>query len=155
MILCICSPKFARGARLVLVGSGPERAEALSIAHSLGVDDSVTSLATAKNPEEIIGAADVFLLASEYEGFGQSGLEALACGVPVVATHVGGIPEWLTPEVGRLVQFGDLEAFAQAVIELLTPSDHEQMSTLAEAMSRPTSAQNELSANMSKFIGWL
>lgn len=120
-------------ARLVLVGSGPERAEALSIAHSLGVDDSVTSLATAKNPEEIIGAADVFLLASEYEGFGQSGLEALACGVPVVATHVGGIPEWLTPEVGRLVQFGDLEAFAQAVVELLTSSDLEQMRTLARS----------------------
>jgi N-acetyl-alpha-D-glucosaminyl L-malate synthase BshA len=106
--------------RLVLLGSGPERAEALSIAHSLGVDDAVTSLATAQNPEAVIGAADVFLLASEYEGFGQSGLEALACGVPVVATRVGGIPEWLTPEVGRLVAFGDLEAFAQAVIELLS-----------------------------------
>lgn len=114
-------------ARLVLVGSGPERAEALSIAHSLGVDDSVTSLATAKNPEEVIGAADVFLLASEYEGFGQSGLEALACGVPVVATKVGGIPEWLTPEVGRLVEFGDLEAFAETVVELLTSPDLLQM----------------------------
>jgi N-acetyl-alpha-D-glucosaminyl L-malate synthase BshA len=114
-------------ARLVLVGTGPERAEALSIAHSLRVDDSVTSLATAKNPEAIIGAADVFLLASEYEGFGQSGLEALACGVPVVATRVGGVPEWLTPEVGRLVEFGDLEAFAQAVVELLTSPQLEQM----------------------------
>ena len=107
-------------ARLVLVGTGPERAEALSIAHSLGVDDSVTSLATVRNPEKVIGAADVFLLASEYEGFGQSGLEALACGVPVVATRVGGVPEWLTPEVGRLVEFGDLEAFSHAVVELLT-----------------------------------
>ncbi|GEM84584.1 N-acetyl-alpha-D-glucosaminyl L-malate synthase BshA [Meiothermus hypogaeus] len=114
-------------ARLVLVGTGPERAEALSIAHSLGVDDSVTSLATAKNPEEVIGAADVFLLASEYEGFGQSGLEALACGVPVVATRVGGIPEWLTPEVGRQVEFGDLEAFAQAVVELLSSPHLAQM----------------------------
>jgi len=114
-------------ARLVLVGSGPERAEALSIAHNLGVDDSVTSLATAKNPEEVIGAADVFLLAAEYEGFGQAGLEALACGVPVVATRVGGIPEWLTPEVGRLVEFGDLEAFAQAVVELLTSPNLAQM----------------------------
>jgi len=114
-------------ARLVLVGTGPERAEALSIAHSLGVDDHVTSLATAKNPEEVIGAADVFLLASEYEGFGQSGLEALACGVPVVATKVGGIPEWLTPEVGRLVEFGDLEAFSQAVVELLVSPSLAQM----------------------------
>lgn len=114
-------------ARLVLVGSGPERAEALSIAHSLGVDDSVTSLATAKHPEEIIGAADLFLLASEYEGFGQSGLEALSCGVPVVATRVGGIPEWLTGEVGRLVEFGDLEGYAQTVVELLTSGELPEM----------------------------
>lgn len=123
-------------ARLVLVGSGPERAEALSIAHNLGVDDCVTSLATAKNPEEIIGAADVFLLASEYEGFGQSGLEALACGVPVVATRVGGVPEWLTPEVGRLVPFGDLEAFAQAVVELLTSPDLERMRSSARSYAQ-------------------
>jgi L-malate glycosyltransferase len=114
-------------ARLVLVGTGPDRADALGIAHSLGVDGHVTSLATAKNPEEAIGAADVFLLASEYEGFGQSGLEALACGVPVVATQVGGIPEWLSPEVGRMVKFGDLEAFADATTELLTSPNLPQM----------------------------
>jgi N-acetyl-alpha-D-glucosaminyl L-malate synthase BshA len=114
-------------ARLVLVGTGPERAEALSIAHSLGVDDGVTSLATAKKPEEIIGSADAFLLASEYEGFGQSGLEALACGVPVIATRVGGIPEWLIPEVGRLVEFGDLEGFSHAVVEVLTAPGRAQM----------------------------
>ena len=115
------------GARLVLVGTGPERADALSVAHSLGVDDSVTSLATVKNPEEVIGSADLFLLASEYEGFGQSGLEALACGVPVVATKVGGIPEWLTPEVGRLVEFGDLEGYANTVLDLLGSSKLPQM----------------------------
>ncbi|RDI96442.1 N-acetyl-alpha-D-glucosaminyl L-malate synthase BshA [Meiothermus sp. QL-1] len=128
-------------ARLVLLGTGPERAEALSIAHNLGVDDGVTSLATAKNPEEVLGAADLFLLASEYEGFGQSGLEALACGVPVVATRVGGIPEWLTPEVGRLVEFGDLEGFAQAVVELLTseklPAMREAARAYAEAHFHP------------------
>jgi glycosyltransferase involved in cell wall biosynthesis len=112
---------------MVLVGTGPERAEALSIAHSLSVDGSVTSLATGKNPEEIIGSGDAFLLASEYEGFGQSGLKALACGVPVVATRVGGIPEWLTLEVGRLVDFGDLETFANAVLELLTSPGLSQM----------------------------
>jgi len=123
-------------ARLVLVGTGPERAEALSIAHSLGVDDSVTSLATVRNPEEIIGAADLFLLASEYEGFGQSGLEALACGVAVVATRVGGIPEWLTPEVGRLTEFGDLEGYAHTVVELLTSGQLPQMREAARSHAR-------------------
>lgn len=119
-------------ARLVLVGTGPERADALSVAHSLGVDDSVTSLATIKNPEEVIGSADLFLLASEYEGFGQSGLEALACGVPVVATRVGGIPEWLTPEVGRLVEFGDLEGYAHTVVDLLASPELPKMRQAAQ-----------------------
>ena len=114
-------------AKLVLVGTGPQRADALRVAHSLGVDDSVTSLATAKRPEEIIGAADLFLLTSEYESFGQSALEAVACGVPVVATRVGGIPEWLTPEVGRLVEFGDLEAFANTAVDLLISGELPQM----------------------------
>lgn len=123
-------------ARLVLVGTGPERADALSVAHSLGVDDSVTSLATAKNPEEVIGSADLFLLASEYEGFGQSGLEALACGVPVVATKVGGIPEWLTPEVGRMAEFGDLENYANTVVDLLTSGKLPEMKAAAREYAR-------------------
>ncbi len=123
-------------ARLVLVGSGPERADALRVAHALGVDDSVTSVATTASPEEVIGAADLFLLSSEYESFGQSALEALACGVPVVATNVGGVHEWLTPEVGRLVEFGDLEAYAQTVLELLASPSLPQMRQTARAYAQ-------------------
>lgn len=114
-------------ARLVLVGSGPERADAMRIASTLGVDESVSSITTTAAPEEVIGAADLFLLTSEYESFGQSALEALACGVPVVATKVGGIPEWLNPDVGRLVEFGDLEGYAQEVVELLLDPELPQM----------------------------
>ncbi|WP_337870352.1 hypothetical protein [Meiothermus sp.] len=95
----------------------------------LGVDDCVTSLATAINPEAINGAANVFLLASEHEGFGQSGLEALA-------TRVGGVPEWLTPEVGRLVEYGDLEAFSQAVVQLPTSPDLKQMRASARSYAQ-------------------
>lgn len=114
-------------ARLVLVGSGPERADAMRIANTLGVDERVSSITTTAAPEEVIGAADLFLLTSEYESFGQSALEALACGVPVVATKVGGIPEWLTPEVGRLVEFGDLEGYAEEVVALLLDPDLPEM----------------------------
>ena len=61
----------------------------------------------------------LFLLASEEESFGQAALEALASGVPVVATAVGGVAEVVTPEVGRLVELGDLEALAEAALDLL------------------------------------
>ena len=98
---------------------GPEEGEAKRVAEELGVERWVTFHPPTPHPEEILGAADLFLLASEEESFGQAALEALASGVPVVATAVGGVPELVRPEVGRLVELGDLEGFAQAVLDLL------------------------------------
>ncbi len=106
-------------ARLLLLGTGPEEEEARRVARLLGVERWVTFHPPTPRPEEIMGAADLFLLASEEESFGQAALEALASGVPVVATAVGGVPELVTPEVGRLVELGDLEGFAEAVVDLL------------------------------------
>ncbi|MDM7324583.1 MAG: glycosyltransferase, partial [Thermus sp.] len=100
-------------------GKGPEEGEARRVAEELGVQPWVTFHPPTPHPEEILGAADLFLLASEEESFGQAALEALASGVPVVATAVGGVPELVRPEVGRLVDLGDLESFAEAVLELL------------------------------------
>lgn len=66
-----------------------------------------------------INAADVVILPSLSEGFPSIITETLACGRPVVANNVGGIPERITKEVGLLVQSGDLKAFAGAFIEAL------------------------------------
>lgn len=107
-------------ARLLLLGKGPEEGEARRVAEELGVERFVTFYPPTPHPEEILGAADLFLLASEEESFGQAALEALASGVPVVATAVGGVPELVRPEVGRLVELGDLEGFAEAVLDLLS-----------------------------------
>nr|WP_277621261.1 N-acetyl-alpha-D-glucosaminyl L-malate synthase BshA [Thermus arciformis] len=114
-------------ARLLLLGKGPEEAEARRVAEELGVAPWVTFHPPTPHPEEVLGAGDLFLLASEEESFGQAALEALASGVPVVATAVGGVPELVTPEVGRLVELGDLEGFAQAVLELLESPDLKRM----------------------------
>lgn len=107
-------------ARLLLLGKGPELPEAKRVARELGVEAWVSFHPPTPHPEEVLGAADLFLLASEEESFGQAALEALASGVPVVATRVGGVPELVGPEVGRLVEAGDLEGFAEAVLELLS-----------------------------------
>ncbi|MFC0596448.1 N-acetyl-alpha-D-glucosaminyl L-malate synthase BshA [Thermus composti] len=107
-------------ARLLLLGKGPEEEEARRVARELGVEAWVRFLPPTPHPEEVLGAADLFLLASEEESFGQAALEALASGVPVVATAVGGVGEVVTPEVGRLVELGDLEGLAEAAVELLT-----------------------------------
>ncbi|WP_234554429.1 N-acetyl-alpha-D-glucosaminyl L-malate synthase BshA [Thermus caliditerrae] len=120
-------------ARLLLLGKGPEEGEAKRVAEELGVERFVTFYPPTPHPEEILGAADLFLLASEEESFGQAALEALASGVPVVATAVGGVPELITPEVGRLVELGDLEAFAEAVLELLESPQLPQLRQQARA----------------------
>ncbi len=106
-------------ARLLLLGKGPELPEVRRVAKELEVEAWVTFHPPTPHPEEVLGAADLFLLASEEESFGQAALEALASGVPVVATRVGGVPELISPEVGRLVELGDLEGFAEAVLDLL------------------------------------
>jgi L-malate glycosyltransferase len=78
---------------LVLVGDGPDRRAAEEEAAALGVLDDVRCLGKIDAVAPLLAAADLYLLPSESESFGLSALEALASGVPVVASRVGGLPE--------------------------------------------------------------
>ena len=78
---------------LLMVGEGPERASAQALARRLGLHDRVRFLGRQDRIEELMALADVFLLPSELESFGLSALEAMACGVPVVGSDAGGLPE--------------------------------------------------------------
>jgi N-acetyl-alpha-D-glucosaminyl L-malate synthase BshA len=105
-----------RPLRLRLVGDGPSRAEALALAASLGVADDVEWLGERDDLAPLIAGAAAFLLPSASESFGLAALEALACGVPVVATRVGGVPEVVTDgQVGFLHDVGARDAMAQSV----------------------------------------
>jgi len=102
-------------ARLVLVGDGPERPRAREIAERLGVAEHVVFLGKHAAVEELLHCADLFLLPSESESFGLAALEAMACGVPVVTSDAGGLPEVvLEGEVGHLLSVGDFEGMADA-----------------------------------------
>lgn len=108
-------------ARLVLVGDGPERADAERLSRELGVSDYVTFLGKQTALPELLSAADIFLLPSQSESFGLSALEAMSCSVPVIASSVGGIPELITHgENGYVAEFGDVSRMARYAIELLT-----------------------------------
>src|SRR5262249_10984309 len=81
---------------LVMVGDGPDRVEAQDEARLLGVEDDVSFLGKLESVAPLLAGADVYLLPSQSESFGLSALEALASGVPVVASDVGGLPEVVT-----------------------------------------------------------
>jgi L-malate glycosyltransferase len=110
----------AREVALVLVGEGPERPRVQALAAQLGVADRVLCLGALPHFAELLACADLFLLPSETESFGLAALEALACGVPVVASAVGGLPEVVRhADTGLLVPPADPEALAAAIASLL------------------------------------
>jgi len=107
-------------ARLLLAGDGPEITTAERAAREAGVADRVHFLGEQEDVERVYAASDLFLLPSEHESFGLSALEALACGVPVVGTDAGGLPEVVrSGRTGFLVEVGDVESAAAQAIGVL------------------------------------
>ncbi len=107
--------------KLLLVGDGPDRVPTERLARELGVYEDVRFLGKQDPVEEILSIADVFLMPSGSETFGLAALEAMACGVPVVASDIGGLPELLAEgEGGFLCPLGDVDALTDRTRSLIT-----------------------------------
>lgn len=121
--------------RLVLVGDGPDHDRAVETCRALGLHDRVIFPGMQLNVAEYLAAADLYLQASETESFGLSVLEAMACGVPVVSTAVGGVPEVVADgETGYLARPGDEATLADAAVRLLRkPKLHRRFARAARA----------------------
>jgi len=125
-------PKVATStnANLVLVGQGPEREQLESKAQALGIVDRVHFFGAVPDVADALRAADVFVLPSVAEGMSNSLLEAMATGLPCIASDIGGNQDLLRPEAGNeagvLVSESTAESWADAITGLLKDSDRAQ-----------------------------
>jgi N-acetyl-alpha-D-glucosaminyl L-malate synthase BshA len=121
--------------RLVFIGDGPDRPEAADEARLQGVTDRVVFLGKQDSVAEIMACADLLVLPSQNESFGLVALEAMASGVPVIASCAGGLPEVVdNGETGFLAPVGDVEAMADGAIQILRDDDTwRRFSTAAQA----------------------
>jgi len=111
--------------RLVLVGDGPDLPRARVKVEELGIRDRVVFLGEYTPVQELLSCSDLFLLPSGSESFGLAALEAMACGSPVVASRVGGLPEVIMDgETGYLCEAGDIDEMAAASIKILSDDKH-------------------------------
>ena len=104
-----------------MVGDGPEAQAAHQQVAALGLSDRVHFLGKQQRVVELLSISDLCLLPSEKESFGLAALEAMACGVPVIASMAGGLPEVIKEGVtGYMLPVGEAELMAMKAVELLS-----------------------------------
>lgn len=135
-------------ARLLMVGDGPERPRCLALAKQLGIAQRVHFIGSLPNVEMILGVADLFLLPSSQESFGLVALEAMSCGVPVISSDAGGLPEVnVNGETGFTCAVGDTSAMIAASLDALEPGRHALMREAARARAISHFHQNVILPN--------
>lgn len=120
-------------ARFLLVGSGPLAATLAEEAKRIGLNGHVVFTGSRTDATALVGASDLFVLPSVYEGLPVSLLEAMALGRPAVATRVGGVPEVVVPgETGVLIDPADADSLADEILRLLRdPARRQRMGQAA------------------------
>jgi L-malate glycosyltransferase len=103
----------------IIVGEGPMQSRIQQQIANSGLADRVHLVGPLDDPHQALGQADIFVLSSVSEGLGSSVLAAMARGVPIVATRVGGVPDLLDSGAGLLVEPGSPEQLAQAICRVL------------------------------------
>ncbi len=131
------------GVKLLMVGDGPDRMACETRAREAGVWHDVRFIGKQEPVEEILSIADLFVMPSGSETFGLAALEAMACGVPVVSTDIGGLPELNIDGVtGFLRPCRDIEGMTAAARRILT--DDALHASMAAAARRRAEEEFEL-----------
>jgi len=122
-------------ATLIMAGDGPDRDAAEAEVDRLKLTRDVRFLGRVEDVADVLRGADLFLLPTQSESFGLAALEAMACGVPVIATRAGGIPEVVVDgETGVLAEPGAVDAMVDAALSILKdPKRQQRMGAAAVA----------------------
>lgn len=108
-------------AKLMMVGEGPEKIKAEKLAEEWDITEKVIFFGNSNEVDRILKVSDLFLLPSETESFGLAALEAMACGVPVISSNTGGIPEVNTNGVtGYLSNIGDVDDMVKNALSIIS-----------------------------------
>lgn len=111
-------------AKLIIVGEGPEREACENLCVEKGIEEKVLFVGNSNEVDKILCFTDLFLLPSEKESFGLAALEAMACGVPVVSSNAGGLPEVNIEAVsGFLSEVGDVAEMAENALRVLASDE--------------------------------
>ena len=136
--------------RVLLAGNGSERAALESFCRSYNLASSVTFLGERSDIYDLLNMADAFVMTSRTEGLPMALIEAMAAGLPCVATAVGGIPTVLSGDAGILVPPEDPDAVAGALMRLA--SDDLMRRQLADRALRKVQAQYGLQPVVNTYL---
>lgn len=130
--------------KLLLVGDGPERQKYEQVCRELEICDDVHFLGKQNAVEELLSVSDLFILPSEKESFGLAALEALACGVPLITSNVGGLPEVNAHGFsGYLSEVGEVKEMAENALKILSSeATHEAFKRNAIKQARKFSLED-------------
>jgi len=130
--------------KLILIGDGPDRSDCERLSRKLEIFEDIKFMGKQDSLVELLSVSDIFIIPSQSESFGLSALEAMSCGVPVISSSVGGLPELnLHGETGYIAEIGDVERMAKYTIELLTNQKrYDQFSVNARKRAEYFSEEN-------------
>ncbi|MEX2016572.1 MAG: glycosyltransferase family 4 protein, partial [Candidatus Hydrogenedentales bacterium] len=134
------------GVQLAILGEGPMRSQLEAQAGAAGIDARFAGFVA--DPMSWYLASDAVALPSKLEALPMTLIEAAACGRPVIATRVGGIPEIVTSESGILVDYGDVPALAQAIDSLRDDAHRVRMGAAARAVWEERFGLAQLAENL-------